>query len=106
LCQEGIVSQARDSTICCLHGTNYGANPAPMEWTRMILRSVPLWGVGNRTLNTLPNCDDIAAVGAEADFGLIVWYLLHVKPLEGWGSIECWGMDRVVVNEEHVRQPA
>jgi len=50
--------------------------------------------------------DDIASVGAEADFGLIVGYLFDVKPLESWGSIECLGMDRVVVNEEHMLQPA
>src|SRR5579862_7652862 len=65
-----------------------------------------LVGRGDRTLNTLPDRDDIASVGAEADFGLIVGYLFDVKPLESWGSIECLGMDRVVVNEKHVRQPA
>ena len=66
----------------------------------------PLMGREGGTANALPYGDDVIPVRPETDFGLIVGYLLHIKPREGWRIIESLRMDGVVIDEKHMRQLA
>jgi hypothetical protein len=63
-------------------------------------------GGGGRAVNALPNRDQVVPVRPETDFGMVVGYLFDIKPCEGWGGIERFGMDGVVLDEKHMRQLA